>query len=445
MCGIIISKKQIINIEYVNKFCKNRGPDITNNVIINNINFVHNLLHNTGNPHIQPLTYDNNNYIAIFNGEIYNYKQLCPDAESDGECIIPMYLKYGNEFIKWLDGDFCIILFDFKKNILIISADIFKTKPLFYHISNEELIISSYLSCCTRINSQLVYNEINPNECLIFSLDSNLLIDAYKIYEFDLNQYKTNYDDWTIAFEEAILKRYPEQSTPLICLSSGMDSGSICCCLKKYNKKFYPISIPKNENEDILKNRKKQHDNLIFLNLTDEDKNKWKGYLNENCESCSWNWYNQRNGNNWTVDAFNMGSMLGTSHILDYITKIDNKCRVMMTGIGSDEVMATHSSYDKVNWGQLDYFPQKLNDKFPWFNFYTGSQSNYIRGQEYIGGCFSFETRYPYLDKKVVQEFLWLTPELKNGKSSEDIKPALMNYLNINNYPYKIEKFGFNV
>jgi asparagine synthetase B (glutamine-hydrolysing) len=140
-----------------------------------------------------------------------------------------------------------------------------------------------------------------------------------------------------------------------------------------------------------------------------------------------------------------MGSMLGTSLIIDTIRKQDNNCKVMLSGIGSDEVMATHHFYDYVNWGQMDYFPNDLHDIFPWFNFFKGSQENYIRGQEYIGGCFSFETRYPFLDKEVVQEFLWLTPELKNGSQNMNIKPALIHYLTLNDYPFCVEKKGFNV
>ena len=47
----------------------------------------------------------------------------------------------------------------------------------------------------------------------------------------------------------------------------------------------------------------------------------------------------------------------------------------------------------------------------------------YIAKEEYVAGAFGIETRYPFLDVQVVQEFLWLLPELKNGRfyySSEE-------------------------
>ena len=70
---------------------------------------------------------------------------------------------------------------------------------------------------------------------------------------------------------------------------------------------------------------------------------------------------------------------------------------------------------------------------------------NYIRGEEYIGGCFGFETRYPYCDKQLVQEFLWLKPELKNNFKNSNYKPALHHYLDTNNFSIYHKKLGFCV
>ena len=66
------------------------------------------------------------------------------------------------------------------------------------------------------------------------------------------------------------------------------------------------------------------------------------------------------------------------------------------------------------NFGGL--FPDDLTTIFPWASFYGSSQETYIAKEEHVAGSFGIETRYPYLDKYVVQEFLSLTPELKNSK-----------------------------
>lgn len=58
--------------------------------------------------------------------------------------------------------------------------------------------------------------QIEPNKVLIFNLNTRTLIDCYNIYNFNLNQYKSTYDDFYNSLEKAILKRYPENSIPLI-------------------------------------------------------------------------------------------------------------------------------------------------------------------------------------------------------------------------------------
>ena len=56
------------------------------------------------------------------------------------------------------------------------------------------------------------------------------------------------------------------------------------------------------------------------------------------------------------------------------------------------------------------------------------------------GGAFGIESRYPYLDVAVVQEFLWLTAEAKN----RHYKAPLREYLKRNDFPFEEDvKRGF--
>ena len=90
------------------------------------------------------------------------------------------------------------------------------------------------------------------------------------------------------------------------------------------------------------------------------------------------------------------------------------------------------------NFGGL--FPDDLSTIFPWNSFYGSSMESYIAKEEYVGGSYGIEVRYPFLDKKVVQEFLWLDVKLKNSV----YKSPLDYYLVNNNYPYnKGQKLGF--
>lgn len=439
MCGIIISNLLISDFSF--KFLKNRGPDFLNKVSFNDINFYHFLLQITGDFTPQPLI--KNNIVVIFNGEIYNYKEILSNAKSDGYSILECYQKYGDDFIKYLDGEFTIILFDFNKDKLFIASDLFKTKPLFYNINND-IVISSYESVCKNIKNQH-YNKINANEVLIFNLTTRKLIKKYNIYNFDLKQYKDNYDDFCNSLEKAILKRYPDKEVPLVFLSSGLDSGTIACCLHKYNKKAYFISISKNENEVTLNERKKiLGDTHVFLTINDKEKKYWKNYLDENCEPTYWDWKYNPNVKS-IANCFTQGSMLSKSKIFDYVKKnINNNIKVSYSGIGADEVMANNSFYS-CGYGNVNKFEENLQEIFPWKNFFEGAMENYLKSDETIGGCFSFETRYPFCDKDVVQEFIWLKPELKNEYKNSIYKPALLYYLEQENFPMAKHKLGFNV
>ena len=65
---------------------------------------------------------------------------------------------------------------------------------------------------------------------------------------------------------------------------------------------------------------------------------------------------------------------------------------------------------------------------------------SYLLKDEYIGGLYGIEVRYPFLDRFVVQEFLNLKAELKNS----NYKSVLYEYFVANNYPFQKEvKLGF--
>ena len=62
------------DLDKANYYIQFRGPDATNKELINDWTFLHNLLSMTGTPTLQPFSDDN--VVALFNGEIYNYLDL---------------------------------------------------------------------------------------------------------------------------------------------------------------------------------------------------------------------------------------------------------------------------------------------------------------------------------------------------------------------------------
>ena len=111
--------------------------------------------------------------------------------------------------------------------------------------------------------------------------------------------------------------------------------------------------------------------------------------------------------------------------------------------MGGDEIFSDYgfggqSKYQHSNFGGL--FPSDLSIIFPWASFYGSTMESYLAKEEYVGGSYGIESRYPFLDKAVVQEFLSLSVELKN----KQYKNVLHEYLTRNNFPFaQGQKIGF--
>jgi asparagine synthetase B (glutamine-hydrolysing) len=403
MCGFIAAKKDHAGM---NKFIQKRGEDFTSDMEINGYRFVHNLLHITGKKTPQPFT--DGEVVCVYNGEIYNQ----PYEKSDGEVLIPLYRKHGPEFVKHLEGEFAIALFDFDKGLAVFSTDIFRSKPIWIN----QYGASSYKSGLSDRSISLPVNT-----CIVRDLNTGK-DRSFRVHDFDWqNQHKDNYDDWITAFERAVYKRATGKC--FIGLSSGYDSGAIDCALRKIEADYKAFSIRGNENDDILLKRNTP------MEFTPEDAEAARSYISDNAEDFQYKYFANRGSVKKDSASIGMGHIFTQAKEAGY--------RIYLSGQGADEIMSDYAMYP----GQTELggvFPKELR---PWQNFFHGCQEAYLAKEEYIAGAYSIEGRYPFLDKDVVQEFLWLGVELKNRK----YKAPIHEYLTRNGYPFKEnEKIGFS-
>merc|ERR1711920_1036559 len=75
----------------------------------------------------------------------------------------------------------------------------------------------------------------------------------------------------------------------------------------------------------------------------------------------------------------------------------------------------------------------------PWQNFYFGQMRNFLMKEEHVAGSHGFETRYPFLDRDLVQEYLFLTARVKNS----NFKKPLRDFMNLHGYPFVERKKGW--
>lgn len=410
MCGFVVSREgERVDERTVSR----RGPDLRNSVKAEGFTFTHYLLHVTGDLNPQPIVSDN--IICVFNGEIYNY----PFHKSDGEILIPLYREYGPDFLSKLDGEFAVALYDFENRVAVFSTDAFGTKPLW--INN--LSAASYESCVGG-------SRLPPNTTLIAALDDDRRY-TQPYYRFDFeNQHKNTFDDWLRTFHSAIRKRAKDGC--FIGLSSGYDSGAIACELSKQNTQFKAYSIRGSEDLTILNERLKKL-NHEFFKLTRTDYEAAQQFIKRYGEEFSYSSIKE-------VDLYfdNMTDdwgAVGLSYICQRAQTEGRK--VFLSGQGADEIFCDYSLTPEISTLKGIY----SNDLKMWPNFHGGCQRAFLTKEEYVSGAYGIEGRYPFLDVQLVQEFLWLTPELKNS----EYKAPLHHYLKVNNYPFKEwEKVGFN-
>ncbi len=438
MCSFIISNKIITNLEEVNEYTKKRGEDFTGIHKKEDFMFVHNLLAITGSVTHQPIEKDD--IVICYNGEIYNYKEF-GNYNNDTECIIPLYKEFGIDFVHKLDGEYAIIIADFRKRQLYIITDLFSTKPIFVG-TDGKIGISSYKTPLQKLGFKNI-EKVKANTIIEYNIN-DFTSRSYNYHTWNLNQYKNNFDDWGIAFRDSIRKRTCDVGDKLfIGLSSGYDSGSICCELLKQNVKFKSYTNTGSENMVVLNKRLAMVKDKTVFTFNDDLKIQMQKYIRENVEPYKYVIHSSTsNYNEYNLSIEDDNGSPKQCYICK-LAKADKK-KIELSGNGADELYSDYGFngnkiYQHSNFGGK--FDSDLSKTFSkWASFYGSSQESYIMKNEYLGGSFSLETRYPFLDKKLVQEFLNLTVDLKNSY----YKSVLHNYLTQNNFPFGLnEKMGF--
>ena len=90
-CSFLATNVVDFKEPYVSYYMRLRGPDLTTDIRISGVRFVHHLLAMTGEPTPQPLTDGaNREIVALFNGEIYNFADFGADLKSDGPAVSTM-------------------------------------------------------------------------------------------------------------------------------------------------------------------------------------------------------------------------------------------------------------------------------------------------------------------------------------------------------------------
>ena len=251
----------------MNRSLSHRGPDNENYFETENLSLGFSRLSiiDLNSRSNQPMKTSNNEFIIVFNGEIYNYleirKELTQffkfDTTGDTEVLLNAYRHWGTDCLNRIKGMFSFCIYDKKKSILFCARDHFGQKPFFYFYHNKKFVFSSELRSLIKfsiIEKKLIKATVNYFHYDAFVGDQTIIENCFKLKpaHYLIYDFKTNFKIFKILknnYKKKNLPRIQEEfenvfqnsskihlrsDVPIaIYLSGGIDSTSIACMSKK--------------------------------------------------------------------------------------------------------------------------------------------------------------------------------------------------------------------
>jgi asparagine synthase (glutamine-hydrolysing) len=186
MCGIfgVVSRGSRLPADFLPKAARglaHRGPDDSGTILLNTageeIGFAHTRLSIIDLSPLghQPMRDPVTGSWIVFNGEIYNFRELRKELEgagvefkshSDTEVILAAYRVWGESCLTRLGGMFAFALWDAPRKRLLLARDPMGIKPLYYHRSEQNFIFASEVR--TLLQTGLVPRKLDPTGVLSY-------------------------------------------------------------------------------------------------------------------------------------------------------------------------------------------------------------------------------------------------------------------------------------
>lgn len=356
---------------------EHRGPDDKGIFVENNIGLGHrrlSILDVSAAGH-QPYSSDDDRFVMVYNGEIYNFKEFYPELKSNGfeiktgsdtEVLLKLFQLYGSKMLHRLNGMFAFAIWDKEKKELTVARDRMGVKPLYYSFSNETFYFASEqkalfsaglpLKIAQNGLEEYIFNrfvagentlyenikKVLPGHIITLHQDGKVVTEKWWDLKSEIqNQPKIhNPLKWfSETFDDSCKLRMVSDVPVGVLLSGGLDSSSILASL--YQQKFknietFNIGFKEEEhNESHLAKMLTEKFNYRFntIKLEDEDL------------------YNHLIKATYYQDEPIMH--LNEPHLLAISEFAKPKVKVLLSGEGADELMGGYVRYKALEYPSL--------------------------------------------------------------------------------------------
>jgi len=351
----------------------------------------------------QPMCNERGNVWIIYNGEIYNYKELTEElckkghifkSRTDTEVILHAYEEWGIECLNHFNGMWAFALWDGNQKRLFCARDRFGIKPIYYYLAGKKLILASEIKAILqdskikrspnhdRIYDYLAYGYLDHTEETFFQNIYQLRGGHYLTLEilgandfqldvrpyWDLKPKECELeDDFKERFYELLkdsIRLHMRSDVPVgTCLSGGIDSSSIVCIAKQ----FLDSNVHKTFSSCF---DDKKYDEREFINKVVEVTDSDPHYVFPKPEDL----FQEIEDLVWHQDEpFGSTSIFAQWSVFK-LAKL-NKVKVILDGQGADELLAGYH---------------------PYFGFYLSELARTFRFQEFIEEYRKIRSLYHY-------------------------------------------------
>lgn len=280
MCGITgfnWNNKELIT--KITNSLSHRGPEYQGSYTDQNVSLGHRRLSilDLSDAGKQPMSNSDKSLQIVFNGEIFNYKEIKEElikkgysfkSNSDTEVLINGYYEYGKKILNKINGQFSFAIYDKTKNKLFLARDQLGINPLYYYWDKKKFVFASEIKAIMpavdklvfdsdQVNNYFIYGYTNssnsifkniykltPGSYMEFNLSKNKFkINRYFKFKYNYKNNKIKTKDFLELFEKSVKCRLISDVPIGAFLSGGVDSSAVVAIASKYKKNLNTFSV----------------------------------------------------------------------------------------------------------------------------------------------------------------------------------------------------------